>query len=74
MTVSLAYFLYDLVCCLVIDPRDVVGTMHHLCTMAGFVVGLGQSKARSGPPPKKLPANPPLSAARSWSPACFLWR
>lgn len=46
MEVSLAYFIYDFVCCLFVDP-DVVGIVHHLCTMAGLAVGVAQGKARA---------------------------
>ena len=45
MSVSLAYFVYDFFICLVIEP-EVVGTVHHLCTMAGLVVGVVEKKAR----------------------------
>jgi hypothetical protein len=49
MVVSLAYFLYDFACCLVIDPEP-VGILHHLCTTAGLVVGVAHGKARSRAP------------------------
>ena len=45
MSVSLAYFVYDFFCCLVIDPEP-VGIIHHLCTTAGLAVGLAHGKAR----------------------------
>jgi hypothetical protein len=46
MVVSLAYFLYDFACCLVVDP-DLAGIVHHACTTAGLVVGVVQGKARA---------------------------
>jgi len=45
MEVSLAYFLYDFLVCLCIDPEP-VGALHHVCTVAGLVVGLLRGKAR----------------------------
>jgi hypothetical protein len=45
MEVSLAYFVYDLLVCLVIDPEP-VGLVHHLCTIAGLAVGVLQGKVR----------------------------
>ena len=46
MEVSLAYFVYDLLVCLVIDPEP-VGLVHHLCTIAGLAVGVLQGKVRT---------------------------
>ena len=45
MEVSLAYFIYDLLCCLFID-LDPVSLAHHVCTIAGLAVGVFQGKAR----------------------------
>jgi len=45
MEVSLAYFVYDFLVCLVIDPEP-VGVVHHLCTIAGLAVGVLDGKAR----------------------------
>uniref|UniRef100_A0A061RAZ1 Transmembrane protein 136 n=1 Tax=Tetraselmis sp. GSL018 TaxID=582737 RepID=A0A061RAZ1_9CHLO len=39
MAVSLGYFLYDTVCCL-IGSHDVVGSLHHVATIAGLYVGI----------------------------------
>ena len=39
MRVSLAYFLYDTLCCFFID-FDPMGLAHHLCTIAGLLVGV----------------------------------
>jgi hypothetical protein len=75
MVVSLAYFLYDFACCLVIDPEP-VGILHHLCTTAGLVVGVAHGKARSlRPMPHAARGRADAvpcgdSAARSWWAAC----
>jgi hypothetical protein len=53
MVVSLAYFLYDFACCLVVDP-DLAGIVHHACTTAGLVVGVVQGKARTHMQPALL--------------------
>lgn len=45
MEISLAYFVYDFLVCLVIDPEP-VGVVHHLCTIAGLAVGVLDGKAR----------------------------
>ena len=43
LSVSLAYFLYDTVCCLLID-RDAANLLHHVFTCLGLAIGwLGQS-------------------------------
>jgi len=55
MTVSLAYFVYDFFVCLLIDPEP-VGTVHHLCTMAGLAVGLLDGKARGSGSRRALPS------------------
>ena len=66
MEVSLAYFVYDFLVCLVIDP-ELVGTLHHLCTMAGLSVGLLQGKASRLVSPLVRALTCWLrSAARSW--------
>ena len=76
MEVSLAYFVYDLLVCLVIDPEP-VGLVHHLCTIAGLSVGVLQGKVCV----LVAPAPPCVthrclrgSAARSWWRACCSWR
>ena len=46
MEVSLAYFVYDLLCCLFIE-LDAVSLAHHVCTIAGLAVGVFQGKARA---------------------------
>jgi hypothetical protein len=43
LTMSLGYFVYDTICCLIID-FDVANLMHHLCTILGLVVGVVQAK------------------------------
>jgi hypothetical protein len=49
MEVSLAYFVYDLLCCLCIE-LDAVSLVHHVCTIAGLAVGVFQGKARPDAP------------------------
>ena len=39
MNISLGYFTYDMLCCLVID-LDFANVAHHLCTMLGLAVGV----------------------------------
>ncbi|KAK0576045.1 hypothetical protein LWI29_011064 [Acer saccharum] len=46
MAVSLAYLIYDLVCCLFDDKRvDLDNTIHHLVSIVGLVAGLAYQKA-----------------------------
>jgi hypothetical protein len=79
MEVSLAYFVYDLLCCLFIE-LDAVSLAHHVCTIAGLAVGVFQGKARCLLPPWRalprlmravaLTLALPCSAALSWWGAC----
>ena len=39
MALSLSYFTYDLICCLIIEA-DLAGTIHHCLTMAGLAIGV----------------------------------
>ena len=85
MEVSLAYFVYDLLCCLFIE-LDLVSLAHHVCTIAGLAVGVFQGKARPSVTPwgarglspavTRVDEAPltrvpcPRSAALSWWGAC----
>lgn len=46
MTVSVAYFAYDFICCFFIE-FDMVGNVHHVATMAGLLVGLYEGRVRT---------------------------
>lgn len=39
LTVSLAYFIYDSICCLVELPFDIEVTIHHILTITGLIFG-----------------------------------
>ena len=43
------YFLYDTICCLLID-LDWANLLHHVCTMLGMAVGLVQGRVRGTAP------------------------
>ncbi|KAI9200807.1 hypothetical protein LWI28_013422 [Acer negundo] len=48
MAVSLAYLIYDLVCCLFDDKRvNLDNTIHHLVSIVGLVAGLAYQKCGS---------------------------
>jgi hypothetical protein len=57
MEVSLAYFVYDLLCCLFIE-LDPVSLVHHVCTIAGLAVGVFQGKARRSRPSRDCGVRP----------------
>ncbi|KAK1555673.1 hypothetical protein Q3G72_029782 [Acer saccharum] len=47
LAVSLAYLIYDLVCCLFGDQISIDNTIHHLVSIVGVVAGLSYQKCGS---------------------------
>lgn len=56
LTVSLAYFLYDMICCELIK-HELPNLLHHISTLAGLVVGVFYNVVRSlGDPSRTVPS------------------
>ena len=43
LTISLSYFVYDTLCCLLIEA-DLASFIHHVCSILGISVGVFQAK------------------------------
>ncbi len=46
LSVSLGYFIYDTVCCLLIE-NDPANTIHHICTIVAVAIGVLHGTVRN---------------------------
>lgn len=47
---STGYFLYDFICCLIIDQKEYANSLHHLLTLAGLYIGVFKLEVAALPP------------------------